>query len=1241
MQKQIVPISFNQGIDTKTDKKQVIGKLLVLKNAFFQTLNEFRKRFGFTELSTTPLTQGNALATFQDELLSFTGKTVNSYSEEDDLWYEKGQKIAVSLEVNSIVKNSYNQSLADSAINNGYQLFAYEDSRGGIRYTVRDIETGLLVVSDVLISSTGFKPKVKNLGIYFVILYGDTSDNFLKIRTIDTNTPDVISSASTFASDIMGSNPNYDICLLNGSLYVGYNATTGLGFYSLSTSLVKSSQYLIPTEDAGFAISVFSDIALDQIWVVYCNFTQEIKYLIINDTLTAQILTPNTISAEASAALRISGFADNGDGEIYVEYLDRYSNLLKKATLDNSGISSQLDIFLYAAGLAGKPFLMNEDHYFLIAHGNILGSGDSPFYEISPQPTYFLINTSGSVVGKLAPGVGGGVISQGESVFKNTVPEATVSGLEVSYPYLIKYAVTADNGDLKSQKGVSDSRFIFNRPMVTKDVSRNLLISGALISMYDGTNVVENGFNLYPEKPRLTQMSGGAMSDGQYQYQTTFEWTDNQGQIHLSAPSLPEEIDVSAVNLVRNFSTSSGFPGITSSTNLRDIYYGSVITGNGIPGNTFVKELYPLTNIVLMSDNATASAGTESLTFSPNIIIDEMTIFNNSDVALSEGIASLYKTGVLIDNHILYVDDVTLGYIKKGMTIIDAWGTLSGVVTDVSNNKVILNSSVIEGEFLNSLFLISNNIQNITITNGSPDFDVPTNDLPRIKQGDKIEADGVVRTVLFIVGNTVTVDSPMGVSGLTSVDVFFNKIAYVYPGHKFTSSYYTGEVTVLGVNRVTNTMSLDKKASQSTVDQQFLITNTSSVLVSDYNLYLTDKVDVRNVVYRTEANGTILYRTSSLQNPLINIKDSSEWGMIDTTSDTILVGNNLIYTTGGVIENIAPPASDIFGSFKNRVILVPSENTLTWQFSQQAIPGIPIQFNDVFVKNIDQTGGGISAIGTIDEKLIFFKDSHIFFTVGDGPTSTGANDDFIEAQLITTDSGCTNRKSVARMPLGLMYRSEKGIYLLDRSLAASYLGQNVAGYNDIEITSAQLEATLNQVRFTLVSGETLVYDYLVNQWSVFTNINAADAVIFDNRFTYARPSGPVYKEDPTNYTDDGDFIQMYLETAWLQFAGIQGFERIYKLLLIGEYESPHTLNVITRTDFKDDDNQNVIIPVLSDPGVYQYRVFTKIQKCESMKIIIYDTQGSPFGQGMRLSAMTLEVGIKQGTNKLSAAKSYG
>ena len=221
-----------------------------------------------------------------------------------------------------------------------------------------------------------------------------------------------------------------------------------------------------------------------------------------------------------------------------------------------------------------------------------------------------------------------------------------------------------------------------------------------------------------------------------------------------------------------------------------------------------------------------------------------------------------------------------------------------------------------------------------------------------------------------------------------------------------------------------------------------------------------------------------------------------------------------------------------------------------------------------------------------------------------------------------------------------MFQSSKGIYLLKRDLSVQYVGADVEAYNGTTITSALLMRSVNQVRFTLSSGVALVYDYFFGQWSVFTNIGAVDACIYNGIYNYLTSAGLVNAETPGAYTDNGSFIQMSLTTSWMSLAGLQGFQRCWRMLVLGKYKSPHTLQVNIATDFASTFEQNVVIPVTSDPGLYQYRIHMKQQKCQAIQFQIQDSQTSSFGEGLQLSEITLEIGTKAGANKLPAGMSY-
>ncbi len=339
------------------------------------------------------------------------------------------------------------------------------------------------------------------------------------------------------------------------------------------------------------------------------------------------------------------------------------------------------------------------------------------------------------------------------------------------------------------------------------------------------------------------------------------------------------------------------------------------------------------------------------------------------------------------------------------------------------------------------------------------------------------------------------------------------------------------------------------------------------------------------------------------------------------------------------------------------------------------IPGSPVEFSDVFTENIGTDGGNVTAVIQMDSSLIFFKANSIFYVVGDGPSPSGANNDFTQALSIASDVGCIDSQSMVLMPQGIVFKSNKGIYLLGRNLSVQYIGSDVEAFNSNTVTSAQLIIDTNQIRFSLNNGTFLMYDYFVNQWSVFTNLNAISSMISDNNLTYLQPNGRVLQETPGLFTDNGNFIRLRLTTSWLSLAGIQGFQRIYKAILLGEYFGPHKLLVQAAYDFNPINTQQTYFDATKDFNAniygqdpffgtnspyggqyptYQYRLFTDKQVCESIQFTIEDVpfagpyvnnQGNivqaNYNQSLSLSSISLELGIKRGLNKLASNRSLG
>lgn len=427
-------------------------------------------------------------------------------------------------------------------------------------------------------------------------------------------------------------------------------------------------------------------------------------------------------------------------------------------------------------------------------------------------------------------------------------------------------------------------------------------------------------------------------------------------------------------------------------------------------------------------------------------------------------------------------------------------------------------------------------------------------------------------------------------------------------------------------------------------------------------------------IYRWSIAQPVYYQVTSIQLPLLNpdILTTDTVTFIDPYPDSAILGNEIIYTTGGVIEDISPPATSLMTLFQTRLWLVDAEDPNLLWFSKQIIEDTPIEMSDLFTLYVSPTisaqgsTGPITAIAPMDDKLIIFKRSNsgtaIYYINGTGPDNTGANSQFSEPTFITSTIGCDNQQSIVFIPLGLMFQSDKGIWLLGRDLSTQYIGAPVETLTEGALVETALTVPgTTQVRFTMNTGVTLMYDYFYNAWGVF-NLNGISSTLFQGMHTYVNGLGQVFQESPGTYLDGTSPVLMSFTTAWISLAGLQGFERFYQCYLLGEYITPFKLNVQFAYDYNPSIVQSeIVIPQSFQPNwgndplwgsdpvwggiskVFGERVFPDKQKCETFQLTIneiYDASyGVQAGAGLTLSGLNLIVGVKRGFRTQSAGKS--
>jgi hypothetical protein len=451
--------------------------------------------------------------------------------------------------------------------------------------------------------------------------------------------------------------------------------------------------------------------------------------------------------------------------------------------------------------------------------------------------------------------------------------------------------------------------------------------------------------------------------------------------------------------------------------------------------------------------------------------------------------------------------------------------------------------------------------------------------------------------------------------------------------------------------------------------------NTASIVVP--TLRITNKVAPRGPVvielYRTQVNASgvnpTFYLVTSVTNPIQNNTGVDSITITDGASDTTIASNAFLYTTGGILDNIAAPANSLITLYQDRVILggLEDPNVLWYSQNRQEIDNFnttPVEFCAENTIGVDPRGGSITALALLNQNLIIFKKDTIFTISGDGTNNTGGGTPFPDAQMISSDVGCINPNSINIRPTGLIFQSGKGMYQLDSGFNLTYIGAPVEAFNSLTITSATTVPDKNYIIFTTNSTTALTYDYYVGQWGTFTNYLASDAVIFQELFTWVSPTGTVYQTDPSVYYDNSSPISLSFTTPNFAFSSVlNGYQRVYKCYLLGQFQSPHTLTVNVAYDYSPVYTQQVVItPVqnitasvwgsdsvwgASSPwggqyNIYEYRIDFQTQQCTAIRLQIFDTPvAGSSGQGYGISALTFEVGIATGGNRLPYGQIVG
>jgi len=437
---------------------------------------------------------------------------------------------------------------------------------------------------------------------------------------------------------------------------------------------------------------------------------------------------------------------------------------------------------------------------------------------------------------------------------------------------------------------------------------------------------------------------------------------------------------------------------------------------------------------------------------------------------------------------------------------------------------------------------------------------------------------------------------------------------------------------------------------------------TSSVTIQVPTLRLTYKNmnKPKVVIYRWSTAQQTYYQVTRIDVPLLNNTAIDSVSFTDTQSDAQILGNNLLYTTGGVLENSGGPSYVAQTLYDNRIFGINAENPNLLGYSKEIVQSTPLELSDFLTLYVPPTTstkistGPMKCLAPMDDKLIIFKKNAIYYINGIGPDSTGAQSQYSQPILITSTIGCSNQQSIVMSDIGLMFQSDKGIWLLGRDLSTSYIGDDVQAFNGLRVLSAVSVPQSNQLRFTLEGGGQIVYDYFYKEWNEFRGISAISSTIYENLHSFIDQYGRVYQQTPGLYLDGSTPVLMSWKTGWLNLAGLQGYQRAYKMYMLSNYQSPHICTFGVAYNFNPNiaqlakiypDNFSQKWGVSSTWGDYgttwggnstveQWQINIEQQQCQSFQVSFneyYDpSYGLVAGAGLTMSGITVVAGVKKG-----------
>ena len=560
IQKETVEVMFS-GLREDVDPKLLPeGNFTVLKNLEYNKEGRLEKRAGydlFTQAddeAIRTISDGKALIASDKGLLMADGYRAYVYREGDvDSWNVLGSFKPCSISSRANYYDTVDKTILDFAVVDDLNCFLVQDTDlSYIDLHLIDKNNGS-VVHSMEISGTGTATVgrvVANNGTVCV-LYNEGADLFL--RKFDQTGKEVDEKKLYY--DYFDTTINQlDACYAyDGVICFVFSHASGFRFVKTRISDYAKRSYNQATV-VGSVLNIKMHYSDDDVAYVYAANNSSQKYM-YKFTLNAILLDPTLDTSRL-----LGTYVTNPCRGIltWVRYESTYyiTSIAeidaaddRDNTIETNGANEGLTKTMVPPTVLDNCWLISDVASITEPSADV-GAYIIVGYPSSLQPTYYLM--------ALVPGdveyqwINCGKFLIGEAITRHDGKHAitnineAVLNPSVYATGLPRRTVTTDyagNADYVNYE-LRKVTITFPDSPQYRNFNEVTYIANAGIKQYDGRTILDACFNTYPEIISLTEVAGGSMANGDYQYKVVYELVDVSGNVMYSAPSPASSITI-------------------------------------------------------------------------------------------------------------------------------------------------------------------------------------------------------------------------------------------------------------------------------------------------------------------------------------------------------------------------------------------------------------------------------------------------------------------------------------------------------------------------------------------------------------------------------------------------------------------------------------------------------------------------------------------------------------------------